>query len=114
MPSIAEAIGVEEIEGDIYATMDTKASNDMDETAENTGGTSFFDRISDIDFLAETGDGPISQYMDHALNFNNSKAMARILRGVTGLIGSLNLAIIDIGVGVLEFFKKDKVAQNDN
>lgn len=106
MPSIAEAIGepVETtgLESDIGASMGNETVDSMEQSAENTGGTSFFDRF---DIFAETGDGPISDYMDHPLNFNNSKSMARIIRGATGMLGKLNLAIVDIGVGVLEFAK---------
>lgn len=66
----------------------------------------------DLSFLkAETGEGPIESYFDHPLNFNESKGMARILRGATGLFGSLNLAIIDIGIGLLDVMKRKPVIQ---
>ncbi len=55
---------------------------------------------------AETGSGSLDSYIDHPMNFNGSRSLARILRGLTGLIGNLNLAIIDIGLGVLEFSKE--------
>lgn len=54
---------------------------------------------------AKTGEGAIEDYIQHPLNFNNSHGLARIIRGFTGILGALDLAIIDIGVGVLEFFK---------
>jgi hypothetical protein len=57
---------------------------------------------------AETGEGSIGDYIEHPMNFNNSKGLARILRGLTGIIGNLSLAIIDIGLGVLEFSKENK------
>lgn len=54
----------------------------------------------------ETGPGPISEYIDHPMNFNKSKGLARILRGLSGFMGnSLKLAIIDIVIGGLEFSK---------
>jgi hypothetical protein len=55
----------------------------------------------------ETGPGPLSDYTDHPMNFNKSKGLARILRGISGFLGgnSLRLAIIDIVVGALEFSK---------
>jgi hypothetical protein len=60
-----------------------------------------------------TGDGPLEQYMDHPFNYNNSLAMARVLRGLTGFIGSLDLAIADIVLGALEFIKgRDPIAKN--
>lgn len=57
---------------------------------------------------AQTGPGPLEQYVDHALNFNKSKALARIIRGMTGIIGEMNYAIVDIAMGVLEFVKPQK------
>lgn len=63
----------------------------------------------DLSFLrAETGSGSIEDYLDHPMNFNNSKAIARMLRGAEGLFGSLRLAIIDIVLGGLEFAKERK------
>ena len=59
-------------------------------------------------FSAETGAGSIGEYIEHPLNFNQSKSVARILRGLTGIMGNLNLAIIDVGLGVLELFKGEK------
>jgi hypothetical protein len=63
---------------------------------------------------AETGEGSIDSYLQHPMNFNNSKSMGRILRGLTGIIGNLSLAIIDIGLGVLEFSKENKGVVKEN
>jgi len=49
-----------------------------------------------------TGEGNISDYYDHPLNFNYSVPMARIIRGATGILGNLNLGIVDVLVGILE------------
>ena len=49
----------------------------------------------------ETGDGSIEMYVDHPLNFKKSKGFAQVLRGLTGIIGNLKLAVIDIGLGIL-------------
>lgn len=49
----------------------------------------------------KTGAGSISDYMDSPLNFNHSTATAQILRGVTGIAGELDLAVIDITIGVI-------------
>jgi hypothetical protein len=62
-----------------------------------------------LEFLkAKTGDGSIESYLDHPLNFTKSLGLARIIRGLTGLLGALDLAVIDIGLGLLEFLKEKK------
>lgn len=71
----------------------------------------------DLGFLkAPTGEGSVGDYLDHPMNFNNSKGMARVLRGLTGMMGSLDLAIIDIVVGTLDLLKTNKreTVQHDN
>jgi hypothetical protein len=55
---------------------------------------------------AETGPGSIESYVDHPMNFNKSMAVGRILRGLTGMFGSLKYAVIDIVLGVLEMGRK--------
>lgn len=63
----------------------------------------------DLGFLTtKTGEGTVEEYLEHPLNFNNSKGLARVLRGSTGLFGALDLAIIDILVGILQFAKEKK------
>lgn len=54
---------------------------------------------------AKTGEGSIESYLDHPLNFVKSKALAQIIRGLTGMFGALNYAIIDIVMGSLNFVK---------
>lgn len=67
----------------------------------------------DLSFLkTETGEGEISEYIDHPLNFNQSRGMAQMLRGFTGMFGSLKLALIDIALGALNFSKERKAAIN--
>lgn len=68
----------------------------------------FFNKI----ITAETGEGSIESYLDHPMNFNNSMGLAQTLRGLTGIIGNLNLAIIDIVFGALRF-SKEKRNRND-
>lgn len=64
-----------------------------------------------LEFLkVETGEGPIELYIEHPLNFSKSKGLARIIRGLTGWFGALNLAIIDVVIGLLEFTKERKKA----
>ena len=53
-----------------------------------------------------TGPGPIEDYIDHPLNYDNSKTTAQILRGLTGLLGDLKFALIDIAFGVGQKFIK--------
>lgn len=64
---------------------------------------------------AETGEGSIGDYIDHPLNFLKSKGLAQVLRGFTGIFGTLSLAIIDIALGGLQFTKERKqgVINND-
>lgn len=54
---------------------------------------------------AQTGEGSVESYMEHPMNVLNNTAGARILRGLTGIFGNLDLAIIDIVVGVLDLLK---------
>jgi hypothetical protein len=54
---------------------------------------------------AETGPGEIGDYIEHPLNFNKSAWMARLIRGLTGLVGNLRLALVDIGLALVEGWK---------
>lgn len=54
---------------------------------------------------AETGAGDIESYVDHPMNFNKSMPLARMLRGFTGMFGSLRYAVIDIVLGAFEMRK---------
>jgi hypothetical protein len=59
-----------------------------------------------IDILkSKTGQGSIDSYLDHPLNYNNSKSVGQILRGLTGFCGQLDLAIIDLAMGLISLFK---------
>ena len=88
----------------------------MENESSSSGAQPGF-RISDflpnIDFiLAETGDGSIEDYISHPLNFKHSKGIAQMLRGFTGICGSLNYAIIDITLGAFETIKEGR-AENE-
>jgi len=64
---------------------------------------------------SETGKGDLSEYLIHPLNYNGSNSLARIIRGVTGLLGNLNLAIVDIFMGLLQFlFERRNAAPGAN
>lgn len=56
-----------------------------------------------------TGEGAIEDYLQHPLNINNSKGMAQILRGFTGIAGDLKLAVIDIFLGSINLIKENKI-----
>ncbi len=67
------------------------------------------DLLPDISFIfAETGPGSIDEYKEHPLNMRGSMGMAQILRGLTGMAGTLNYAIIDIGLGFIQLTKEGK------
>lgn len=65
-----------------------------------------------IEFLTrETGDGEVSEYLNHPLNFNQSQSIGKVIRGFTGLLGkSLKFAMLDIITGLLQFSKERKVS----
>lgn len=76
-----------------------EASDMMEEVPQEPKGL-------DFSFLkAETGEGEIEDYITHPLNFNESRGTARVLRGLTGMFGSLRYAVIDIAIGLMEFTK---------
>lgn len=69
--------------------------------------------MPDLSFLAaSTGPGPIEDYIDHPLNYDSARSTARILRGLTGFAGSLDYALIDIGLGFIEKIQEKKVNTN--
>lgn len=73
----------------------------MDGGTDERSGSRF-----DFSFLkAKTGEGSIDFYLEHPMNFNESRAVARILRGASGMVGELDLAVIDIAVGVMDFMR---------
>lgn len=60
---------------------------------------------------AKTGEGPISSYREHPMNFLGSDSLGRIIRGLTGLVGEFDLALIDIAWGLIEMTWKKPQAQ---
>lgn len=59
-----------------------------------------------INFLkSKTGEGSITSYDEHPLNFKNNHFLSQVIRGLTGLLGSLDLAIVDILIGGIGYFK---------
>lgn len=72
---------------------------------DDSDGGGFGGRFDLSVLKSRTGEGPVEEYINHPLNFNSSRAVARILRGATGLIGELDFALADIGFGVLEYMR---------
>lgn len=64
---------------------------------------SFFDILK-----TPTGEGSIDDYIDKPLNFDNSKGLAQVLRGLTGLLGALDFALVDIVVGAFRWSEERK------
>lgn len=64
----------------------------------------------DLGFLkTKTGENSIDYYIEHPLNFSQSKGLAQMIRGFTGLFGALDLAVIDIVLGFMQIAKEKKV-----
>ena len=47
-----------------------------------------------------TGKGQVEDYLDHPLNVNRSYGLGQAIRGLSGLLGSLDYAVVDIVLGV--------------
>ena len=60
------------------------------------------DRQPDVwDLLKKpTGKGQIEDYLDHPLNVSRSAGLGQAIRGLSGLLGSLDYAVVDIVLGV--------------
>jgi hypothetical protein len=80
---------------------------------EQTSGPSKAGEMFNRVLTAETGEGSINSYIDHPMNFSNSMGLAQLIRGLTGMIGNLNLAIVDVIFGALRFSKEKRGASND-
>jgi len=57
---------------------------------------------------------PVSQYLSHPLNFAESPAIGRVLRGIEGLLGDLDYAVIDIVLGGIEFLGERRSRSEQN
>lgn len=87
--------------------------DDLEEPIKNSANFRIEDMLPNLDFiLSETGDGSIEDYLEHPLNSRKSKGIAQILRGMTGLLGNLNYAVLDICLGFFEF-SKEKGLKNE-
>lgn len=61
---------------------------------------------------AESPDRPISEYLDHPLNFKQSEGLAQVIRGLEGMFGTMRRAIVDVIFGGMRFMGEGK-KQND-
>lgn len=104
MPSLDEVVNAEQT-APIETPMDT-----MEVQEQPSRMNDFFQKI----LTAETGEGAIEDYLEHPMNFLNSKGLAQMLRGAHGILGNLKLAIIDIGFGFLRFSNERKAIKNVN
>ena len=57
---------------------------------------------------AQSIDRPVESYTEHALNFDKKMSTGRIIRGLEGVLGALNYAIIDIVIGLIEKSRERK------
>lgn len=99
----AEAIAEEkEIAEGAAASMGT-AAEDIPEPS----GSGFGIPMPDLSIiLAKTGSGSIEDYIDHPLNRSGSRGLAQMIRGITGILGETDFAIVDIALGALEYTKE--------
>lgn len=104
MPTLDEIANVETV----GATNDTETVESFEVPEQPSKANEMFTRV----MTAETGTGSIGDYLEHPMNFNKSHGLAQILRGLTGMIGNLNLAIIDVVMGALRFSKERKEVIN--
>lgn len=59
-----------------------------------------------LDWLrTPTGEGSVEEYDDHALNFAGARWLSRVIRGASGFLGELDLAVVDIFMGLLEMWQ---------
>lgn len=63
-------------------------------------------------FGADSPDKKVSEYRNHALNWDGKDSTGRIIRGTEGMLGGLDKAILDVIVGCIqkvnEFLSKPK------
>jgi hypothetical protein len=102
---------MDELEGNGSPYEEVKKISITPDFQENEESADQRNKIYVLDILTrETGEGSLESYLNHPLNFNSSLAMARIIRGVTGLFNkSLNFAVLDIASGMFEMMGKKKV-----
>lgn len=113
MSIIGEAVQAENME-DLHEEFEAAADFAQQEIPK----TRISDLMPDFSFIfCPTGPGSVDTYIDHPFNINESKGTARIIRGLTGIAGDLNYAIVDIALGAVEVYqeghKKKEVIKNE-
>lgn len=107
MGTIANDINNLDNDNEMIDSFDEVLDEGSDGVQEESSSSSFFESMKEL-LSSNTGDGEVDEYISHPLNFNKSKAMARIIRGLTGIFGNLKYAIIDVILGVIELSKEKK------
>jgi len=51
---------------------------------------------------ADSSPKPLGEFMNHPLNFDQSSSTARIIKGLEGIVGNLDKAIVDVVIGVIQ------------
>lgn len=60
-----------------------------------------------LDWLkSEPGPGDVESYRQHPLNWDGSYEVGQVLRGMTGLLGNLRLAVVDLLIGGLRLLSR--------
>ena len=53
--------------------------------------------------FAATGPGAVDSYINHPLNFSQSVGLGQVIRGLTGFLGSLEYAVVDLVIGLMRW-----------
>lgn len=78
-----------------------KEGETQKDTPKKTASTSSGDYLQNI-WNAKSGSKADSAYKDHALNWDKKDSTGKIIKGLEGLAGNLDRAVIDIGVGIAQ------------
>lgn len=101
MKDMAEALEDEDLE-DLGAESLGGESEGSSDSSGSGEAFSFLKRI----LGAEPPPKPVESYKDHALNFTGKESIAKILRGMEGIAGNLNRAVILIALGLIELYQE--------
>jgi hypothetical protein len=93
----------------VEEAIEPEQAQDAEVEKESVSPFSVFSQV--IEFLkTERGPGSIEDYVDNPLNFKRSMGLAQVLRGLTGFLGSMEYAVVDIVVGWIRL-KGEKAEQ---
>lgn len=85
----------------------------IEELEQQAGGSTGGPHIDFSWIKTKTGPGSVDDYVDHPLNFSESRGVAQVLRGASGLVGSLDLAVIDIVIGAFNTARERKAVKDE-